>query len=34
MRRRRRAGEKKKRKLAVDFEEAMSCPTVVIQGEA
>ena len=28
----RRAGEKKKRKQATDFEEAVSCPSAVVQG--
>ena len=27
-----RAGEKKNRKQATDFEEAVSCPSVVVQG--
>ena len=30
----RKAGEKKKRKQVTDFEEAVYCPTVVIQGAA
>ena len=30
----RRAGEKKKRKQATDFEEAVSCPSAVVQGVA
>ena len=34
MKRRRRAGEKKKRKQATDFEEAVSCPSAVVQGAA
>ena len=34
MRRRKRAGEKKKRKEATNFEEAMRCPTAVVQGAA
>ena len=34
MKRRRRAGEKKKRKQATDFEEAVSCPSAVILGAA
>ena len=29
-----RAGEKKKRKPATDFEEAVCCPSAVIQGAA
>ena len=28
------AGEKKKRKQATDFKEAVCCPSVVVQGEA
>ena len=34
MMRRRRAGEKKKRKQATDFEEAVSCSSAVVQGAA
>ena len=37
MRRRRRAREgkeKKKRKQATDFEEAVRCPTAIVQGAA
>ena len=34
MRRQRRAGEKKKIKQATDFEEAVSCPSAVVQGAA
>ena len=34
MRRRRRAGEKKKRKQETDFEEAVCCPSAVVQGAA
>ena len=30
----RRAGEKEKRKQATDFEEAVCCPSAVIQGSA
>ena len=30
----RRAGEKKKRKQATDFKEAVCCPTAVVQGAA
>ena len=30
----RRAGEKKQRKQATDFEEAVCCPTAVVQGAA
>ena len=30
----RRAGEKKKRKQVTDFEEALSCLSAVVQGEA
>ena len=30
----RRSGEKKKRKQATDFEEAVSCPSAVFQGTA
>ena len=30
----RKAGEKKKRKQATDFKEAVCCPTMVIQGAA
>ena len=30
----RRAGEEKKRKQEIDFEEAVCCPTAVIQGAA
>ena len=33
MRRRSRAGEKKKRKQATDFEEAVCCPSAVVQGQ-
>ena len=29
-----RAGEKKKRKQATDFKEAVSCPSAVVQGAA
>ena len=29
-----RAGEKRKRKQVTDFEEAMCCPTAVVQGAA
>ena len=29
-----REGEKKKRKQATDFKEAMRCPTAVVQGAA
>ena len=29
----RRAGKKKKRKQATDFEEAVCCPSAVVQGE-
>ena len=29
-----RAGEKKKRKRATDFKEAVCCPTAVVQGAA
>ena len=32
MRRRRRAGEEKKRKHATDFEEALCCRSAVVQG--
>ena len=30
----RRAGEKRKRKKATDFEEAVCCPSAVVQGAA
>ena len=30
----RRAGEKKKRKQATDYEEAVCCPSAVVQGAA
>ena len=30
----RRAGEKKKRKQAIDFEEAVCCPSAVVHGAA
>ena len=30
----RRAGEERKRKQATDFEEAVCCPTAVVQGAA
>ena len=30
----RRAGEKRKRKQATDFEEAVRCPSAVVQGRA
>ena len=30
----RRAGEKNKRKQATNFEEAVSCPSAVVQGAA
>ena len=29
----RRAGEKKKRKQATNFKEAVSCPSAVVQGQ-
>ena len=34
MRRQRRAGEEKKEKQKTDFEEAVCCPTAVVQGAA
>ena len=30
----RRAGEKRKKKQVTDFEEAVSCPSAVVQGAA